>query len=369
MIYEIYKLLCPCSRFKCESNGFDPTGIIGSGLSFVGGLISNHTNKKIAREQMAQQERFFNAQMDYTQQAEQRAYDYADKAWERENAYNDPASQRARFENAGLNPAMMMQGQNAVVGSMQSVTGGNAAPGSPSPVGYEYRDPITPAVNTYLQSRLLSSQVEKNEQDAYQVQIDNRTRAIRNIADLHEIRSRIELNRANALKAGKDVDYLDKQIDAIDLEIQYEQMTLQSRVKEQFGRERLVNENARSIYLDNLSTEIENEYKVREKELGLQLTSTNIQSIVQSIFESRARSAKERAEELYILMQKNNIDPSSSEGQKFFDFLDSQIAKNRTPHILGSDVPGVYDWIQDGWSKVKKFFNKYKNRNKKGGVR
>lgn len=356
MRYDRYNLLAPGSRFKCEG-GLDPTDIIGSGLSFIGGLISNNTNKKIAREQMAQQERFFNTQMDYTQQAEQRAYDYADKAWERENAYNDPAAQRARFENAGLNPAMMMQGQNAVVGSMQSVAGGNAAPGAPSPVGYEYHDPITPAVNTYLQSRLLNSQVEKNEQDAYQVQIDNRTRAVKNIGELYEAKSRIELNRVNALKSGKDVDYLDRQIDLINLEIQYQQQTLESRVQSSKNTERVLDlqgndlvEQIRSKQIDNFFADIEHRLNISLSRAQIKRIKSQIAVDGSQVNLNDAQAKKLAAEYSKTILEAAELSPGSDQWKRQNRLIKAQIYNLLKGKLnlfgLGVETPQVLsNWV------------------------
>lgn len=352
MRYDRYNLLVPGSRFKCggESAGFDPSGIIGSGLSFIGGLISNHTNKKIAREQMAQQERFFNAQMDYTQQAEQRAYDYADKAWERENAYNDPAAQRARFENAGLNPAMMMAGQNAVVGSMQSVAGGNAAPGAPSPVGYEYRDPITPAVNTYLQSRLLNSQVNKMDAEANQVQISNRYAEVETIGRLFEARSRIELNIANAKKAGKETDKLEAELNLINEQLSFLQDTHQSRVVEQGHRNFLLDQEGRKLAIDNFFADIEHELGISLSRAQIKRIKSQIAVDGSQINMNNAQAKKLAAEYSKTILEAAELAPGSPQWKRQNRLIKAQIYNLLKGKInilgIGADIPQTQSqWV------------------------
>lgn len=98
-------------------------GLLGSAIGSIGGIFSNRTNLKIARETNA---------MNYKIAQEANAANYKlwqaqNQAnidmWNMENEYNSATNQRQRLEDAGLNPYMMMSGGNAgTAGSISSAT-------------------------------------------------------------------------------------------------------------------------------------------------------------------------------------------------------------------------------------------------------
>lgn len=99
--------------------------LIAGGASFLGNLFgsnsnksTNETNLKIARENNQWSEQMMQKQMDYNTMM-----------WEKNNRYNSAAAQRARLEEAGLNPYLMMNGGNAGVATSAS------SPSLPSPSG------------------------------------------------------------------------------------------------------------------------------------------------------------------------------------------------------------------------------------------
>ena len=81
-------------------------GLIGGGLSLTGDILSNKTNRKLARDA--------------------RDYDY--QMWLKSNEYNSPVSQMSRLKEAGLNP-------NLVYGS-GSVSGNTSSPVPKAPVAH-----------------------------------------------------------------------------------------------------------------------------------------------------------------------------------------------------------------------------------------
>lgn len=337
-------------RFKLAGDPFDPTGVIGAGLSFIGGLVSNHNSKTIAREQMRQQESLFNTQLDYTKAAEQRQYDYADKVWDRETAYNDPVAQRERFQNAGLNPAMMMQGQNAVVGSSMDVSS-PSSPTPPSPAGgYEYHDPITPAVNTYLQSQLLGAQTKKTEEEAAQVGIDNRTRETKNLLDLVELRQRIETLIDERKKTGAETDLLKRQADALDQEITFLDMTLDYRVRNEKFRAYLTKKQGEVADGEALKLAIDNFWLDAEHELNHEIARATKRRIESQILVDRSTSSlndstarKMAAEYSKTILEAAELVPGNRVYKRKDQVLKAQIYNLLKGKInlfgLGFDVP------------------------------
>lgn len=102
------------------------------------------------------------------------------------NAYNTPANQMQRFQDAGLNPYMMLGQVNA--GNQTSVA-------STSPVDYSSGvQGVGNAVNTLIQAASAGSQIEvnkatiaKTESETALNQIDAQTRAAENVARLNQL--------------------------------------------------------------------------------------------------------------------------------------------------------------------------------------
>lgn len=101
-------------------------GLLGSAIGSIGGIFSNRTNLKIARETNA---------MNYKIAQEANAANYKlwqaqNQAnidmWNMENEYNSATNQRQRLEDAGLNPYLMMSGGNA--GTAGSISSASASP-------------------------------------------------------------------------------------------------------------------------------------------------------------------------------------------------------------------------------------------------
>ena len=94
-------------------------GLGSIGTSLIGGALNawsthktNQMNMKIAQMNNEFNEAMLEKQMDFSREM-----------WNAENEYNTPANQRARFEEAGLNPYMMMDGGNAGNASSASSVG------------------------------------------------------------------------------------------------------------------------------------------------------------------------------------------------------------------------------------------------------
>ena len=99
--------------------------LISAGSSLVGGIINGIGQKKTNEMNMKinQMNNEFNERMLDKQLA------YQEQMWNKTNEYNSASNQRARLEEAGLNPYMMMSGGNA--GTATSQSGGSASAASP----------------------------------------------------------------------------------------------------------------------------------------------------------------------------------------------------------------------------------------------
>lgn len=120
------------------------TGIGSSLISANSQRKANEANMRIAQMNNEWSERMMNKQHQYnvammTSQnrfAQQQAADanaFTEKMWNKTNEYNSAKNQAARLREAGLNPALVMSGQNA--GSAQGASGVNGAVPSGNGVG------------------------------------------------------------------------------------------------------------------------------------------------------------------------------------------------------------------------------------------
>lgn len=120
------------------------TGIGSSLISANSQRKANEANMRIAQMNNEWSERMMNKQHQYnvammTSQnrfAQQQAADanaFTEKMWNKTNEYNSAKNQAARLREAGLNPALVMSGQNA--GSAQGASGVNGSVPSGNGVG------------------------------------------------------------------------------------------------------------------------------------------------------------------------------------------------------------------------------------------
>lgn len=123
--------------------------LIGAGAKLVGGILGhsaqrdyNKTQLQIAREQMA----------------------YNEKMWNAENAYNDPSAQMQRLKNAGLNP-------NLVYGQSVAGAAGNAS-GHPEAVKPDIMpytalsDSVSSMGDNAMQAAIARQQIDVSKQQA-----------------------------------------------------------------------------------------------------------------------------------------------------------------------------------------------------------
>ena len=197
------------------------SAIIGGLASLFGGKKTNDTNLQAQREanqtnlQIAQMNNDFNKQM-FDQQLQyntemwnkQSAFSeqMADKAnqfqldmWNRNNEYNDPANQASRLRSAGLNPYMMMNGGSA---GSASFSGGNmastpgsmgvnpptATPVSVSPVMSDgsFYSAIGDMITRVMDAKLLTSQTQLVDEQARQVGIENKYKAMDMMSEISQ---------------------------------------------------------------------------------------------------------------------------------------------------------------------------------------
>lgn len=151
--------------------------IIGAGLSAGAAGASAISSGKMNRRAVKynkwalQQQQAFNAQQaqlgrDWSEEMMGQQNEWNLQQWQRENEYNTPAAQRARLEAAGLNAALMMQGQGSIgmAGSGQPAASPSGDPQASSGLSSapQYVRPdfslLSQAVDSFFKNKLVSDQ-------------------------------------------------------------------------------------------------------------------------------------------------------------------------------------------------------------------
>lgn len=151
--------------------------IIGAGLSAgaagASAISSGKMNRRAEKynKWALQQQQAFNAQQaqlgrDWSEEMMGQQNEWNLQQWQRENEYNTPAAQRARLEAAGLNAALMMQGQGSIgmAGSGQPAVSPSSNPQASSGLSsaFQYVRPdfslLSQAVDSFFKNKLVSEQ-------------------------------------------------------------------------------------------------------------------------------------------------------------------------------------------------------------------
>lgn len=153
-------------------------GAGGSGLSSIVGNVASVRAQKLANKanlQIAQMNNEWNAQQaalsrNWQEQMMDKQNQWNLDQWNRENQYNSASAQRQRYEEAGLNSALMMQGNGA--GTAGSITSAGAGQ-SPTPTAQQVTmqparfdfSGIAQAINSYYTNKSLAEDVVSKQRN------------------------------------------------------------------------------------------------------------------------------------------------------------------------------------------------------------
>lgn len=166
------------------------SAIIGGAGSLVGGLLGFGGSNKAAKAQL-QAARETNA-MNYKIAQENNTFN--EKMWNAQNEYNTPSAQKKRFEEAGLNPNLMMDGSSAGNAS-SSVTADPSAVQSTPDIGstiasgyQQFGSNIAQGAQgiaqMYYNNELQRANVAKTQAEARSQDISNDFAVAMHVADL-----------------------------------------------------------------------------------------------------------------------------------------------------------------------------------------
>lgn len=154
------------SPYRSTSNFNIPSmlGFLSSGLSTLGNFWSNNKQQDLAYDNMANQWKMMLSNQNFNRYEAMSARSWQEKMVSQYRQYNSPSEQMKRFEEAGLNPALMY-------GSIQDT---NVSPtGNPQASSGGSYSPVSMPLNNYADTAMqmaqidvLKSQAEKNRSDA-----------------------------------------------------------------------------------------------------------------------------------------------------------------------------------------------------------
>lgn len=153
--------------------------LIGSGISAAAGGASAIASGKMNKKSIKYNRWALEKQQEYNTQQAQISRDWSEAMmdkenewnlaqWNRENAYNSPAAMKARYEGAGLNAALMMQGGSNVgqaassqpAASPHSGPTASSSPGSSPQLMRPDFTLLSSAVDSFFKNKLVDTQAQ-----------------------------------------------------------------------------------------------------------------------------------------------------------------------------------------------------------------
>lgn len=206
------------------------SGIFGGGMGLIGQGINAKAQKQMqqasfeyGREMMQKQNQAelqrmglqfnYNKQTAaYNQGLAREMYDYT---FDKQNAYNNPAAEKARYEAAGLNPALLYGGGGAGGSSTAATTSGGQMPAV---------TPIQPmGIQVALQAEAQKAQIELTKAQTNSIKADTMKKVTSDMANAGlDLITKNLANKAtekNTQKAEQEINNLKKTNEQIDEQI------------------------------------------------------------------------------------------------------------------------------------------------------
>lgn len=356
-------ILGALTKLGSAVSGLNPiTSLVGAGISGVTSMIGankqanaqkeiNAQQLALQREQMQQQQAQFESQQAYQTMDWQRNRNAALEDWSkqrgaaledfiRENQWNSPAAQRARFEAAGLNPALAMEGQSAAVGQMEATSAPSAASGSsPSPGGMPSLpqlgvpvDGTGQAIDRAMTAFGMITNAEKTSREAAGIDLDNKLKGatfnervlefkLRNL----EAQQRVDSMKLDPKIKEMEIANLRRQGEILDDAISLNTVTFDSRSKQQSTLNYYYDRMAAKANQEAIAENIRNEFARTREIMSLKLSAAQLDSIAQSIAESKSRVGLNDAMAAHTALQSIGINPKTPQGEVYYKTLEKAL--------------------------------------------
>lgn len=134
-------------------------GLVGSGLSAIGGIVTNamNANQNEKNRQFQKEENAYNRvwQSNENRKAEQ----FQEKMWNLQNEYNTPSAQRQRLQEAGYNPWMSGSGSPSTVAESAGQGHSGAAPQISAPSALAMSNPFSAGLGQFLEGQRVNADI------------------------------------------------------------------------------------------------------------------------------------------------------------------------------------------------------------------
>lgn len=294
------------------------TGGLAGGIgSFLGGLFGKGNKEKAEREaremQYAHEKEMMGLQYDYNSKAAAQSQEYAkemnainyqqqNEFFDKTAEYNSAANQKARLEEAGLNPALMYGLGGGQGGSTGGAGGGSgAAMQGVSNIG-------TQAVAMGLQAKMQESQIALNNASASKMRME--AAAIGNESE--KTVAETDRVKQETLKAFQETNSIEETIDLIKQQTKTEEQKtaltqMETAVKKIMGEELVQSIIVGKANAEKITQETENMKIAYEKVLseinGLDIDNSIKRAAREDILKSYALDWQEKASNIVL----NNV--------------------------------------------------------------
>ena len=297
----------------------------GAALSLGGGIFSNKTNKKIARETNALNYKMF-----------QEANQFNREMWDLENQYNLPVNQKKRLLAAGVNPAALVDAPQ-----LGAAASGYASVSPPQMQGYQYQN----VLGNVSSDLVALTQAMKNTKDAELTDIQSQNYEL-------DLMSQIDLRESQGLLSKSQADWYRQEYDLRkeNWDELIKQAVLQNQMSEEEARKLRLANDLVETYGDAIKknevaktaaeviTEIEkgNTEKAHQKLMGIQGDQEKARTVIQR--DAQRSQAAVNQQTIRESKARERLVGSQITAQDFTNKLNSIFGENERWIQLGKDI-------------------------------
>lgn len=357
-----YNLGSSAKSSLSKFGNFGTSFLTGGLSSLIGGIFGNINYKR--------QLRMMREQNAFQRQERELQNRWNLEQWMRENEYNSAKNQRARFQEAGLNPFLLMNGSNA--GTASSLTGSASGVSAPSATFYNPADGFDNMVNNALnreqQDALIKSNIYSNyANSAYtfgknsreETALDSSVNANRAVAELNFEKSITEISQRylNSLDA-ESKKILNKYLDPL----QQQELSESVARVEKLGEELNLTKKQVLQATEEL-TNLKTQGRILKQELK-HLQQTNDKLIAAENAESALREFTAKNEKDFQAEQapydNTNRYKARKRREDYFDYTDKTLRNKR--NWLRFNVLDLFD--EETTFEREEFKNNFRNKGK-----
>ena len=170
------------------------TALAGGATATANAVSSKKTNA--ANWRIAQMNNEYNAQM------LQKQMDYNTEMYERQLQDTSPSAQRQRYEEAGLNPYLLVDKFSGGSGTVQGISPASAAGATMNPTQFDFNQlsgVVGEAINLYNESQKTKAQTKLQEMQAAGYEIENQYKGAELAAKIADLKSSARSKDAQAI--------------------------------------------------------------------------------------------------------------------------------------------------------------------------